>query len=110
MLIILNILNYFGIVIENENNHPFAAYSFIILFISLLLLLCFFNILLYFSLIILLDNKLFNEWLKDWPILKRIANIYKNTRIIFIVFEVLFFIWMISILIWSSYTILSSFT
>ena len=113
MEILIKILNKFGIQITNQNE-SIVIYSICVFFLSLLILLTFLNILIYFSILISLEkdfiksklNKLIQ--LKYGWIIEKIINLYKNTRIIFIVIEISIFIWLISILIWSSYTIFTN--
>jgi hypothetical protein len=66
-------------------------FAFSILVLSIIAFFCFINILIYFSILYIIDKKIMDRLSKN-TILLRIATFYKQTRVYYIVIEVIFFI------------------
>lgn len=71
------------------------------------LLLSFINILIYFIVITFLNNEKFVNKIKEYKYLNKIFTLYKNTRIYFLIYEIIFFLFVNIYLIWQSYRLIS---
>jgi hypothetical protein len=75
--------------------------------LCVLLLLSFINVLIYFLVLITFDNILVQNLMNKYSIIKRILILYKNTRIYFLIFEILFFISINLFILWNCYRLFS---
>jgi hypothetical protein len=85
------ILTYLNNLISNlqNDNFPIQGKLALALFVlCAILLVSFINIIIYFLILLNLDNKWIQNKLNQWYILKIIVNIYKKTRIGFLIFEI----------------------
>lgn len=93
---ILDLARSWGIGISNSND-PVVLYSVCIFILGIVMLLCFVNVVIYFSILLGLEtqyvlNKIEKiEVLKYGWFLKKTINLYKKTQISFIVLEIIFF-------------------
>ena len=71
------------------------------------LLLSFINILIYFMVITFLNNEKFVNKIKEYKYLNKIFTIYKNTRIYFLIYEIIFFLFVNIFILWQSYRLFS---
>lgn len=95
----INILNYLGISVSIESN-PVLLFLYVILLFAILGLFSFFNIVIYLGVLYLSNNRLLLDKISKWPLLVKLLNIYKKTRIAFIIFEVFFFLFCQCSIIW----------
>lgn len=113
MNIIIQFLHVLGFTNITADSDIVVLYASSIFFLSFFVLICFVNLTIYFLIVTYLNDETLNKSqvkkvFEQWPILKRIVILYRNTRIIFIIFEiVIFFILMYGLLV-SSYNIISS--
>lgn len=121
MLDVLHLLGFNNITAESDSIIIYASSIFLM---SLLALLCFINLAIYFSIITFIDNKLLNNlestietYFKVLPttyikklgkILNTIILFYRGSRIFYIIFEIILFIWIMFTLIYTSYIIISA--
>lgn len=87
-MIILTYLNSLISNLQNENIPVQGRLALAVFILCTVLLISFINITIYFVILLNLEN----EWIQDkiikWPVLKIIVNIYKKTRIGFLIFEI----------------------
>ena len=108
-MIILPYLNELINKLQDEsipNEGKLALGLFILITISTLSVI---NIIIYFVIIISIDKKIVQDKINEWKFLKRIAQIYKNTRIYFILFEVSLFLYIHIFVLWNCYRLISHF-
>lgn len=108
-MILIELLKYLGINIYDNSTPPEVIYALCIMLLSIMSVICFFNLLIYFIVLFALDSKYIQDKIDGFKKLQKIINLYKNTRIYFILFEVLLFIWLNGIIILTSYKIVSSY-
>ena len=101
---IYQILSYLGInpnLGTSEMNH-FVQFLCIIIFLSIFIVICLLNVLFYFLIIYLIDDlKLLDSYTNKLPgFVLSIINLYKNTRKLFIVYEVCFALFITFSIIW----------
>ena len=95
----LEFLNSIGIHV-NENSAPILLFACSIWILAIVSMLCFINIMFYFSILYILDNEKVLIKLSQWPFLIKIINFYKSIRTGFIVFELILFIISLGSIIW----------
>lgn len=104
-MIILTYLNSLISTLQDDN-FPWQGKLALALFIlSVILLLSFSNILIYFIILISLENKSVQHWINQWELFKKIVNIYKTTRIGFLIFEICLSLYIIIFIMYYSYKI-----
>ncbi len=109
MNITLELLKLFGLEAPVDGTQPFLAYIFWVFSVSVLGVLCFLNILICFLVIWGGEDKRVQDFLERWPVLKRIANVYRRTTFMVFIMEVAFLMWIFGFLIFTSLKILSAF-
>lgn len=88
MNIISQFLNLFGKSLGITDESALMIQFIISLFVlSVLALFCIFNIVLYLTIFYVSENKSVLDFLSRYPLLLKIFNIYKKTRIVFLVYE-----------------------
>nr|YP_009690437.1 hypothetical protein Schpa_000062 [Schizopora paradoxa]QEG57217.1 hypothetical protein Schpa_000062 [Schizopora paradoxa] len=107
MFIFLDQMKQF-IVLINSDHIPMinqlALYNFIL---CSFLLLSFINILIYFMVITFFNNDKFVNKIKEYKLLNKIFTLYKNTRIYFLIYEIIFFLFVNVFILWQSYRLFS---
>lgn len=88
MNLILDFLHLFGFEHIDENSQPIVHYAICVWGLSLMGFFCFMNVLLYFSIINIINNKSLLAKFDNWPVVQRLIKFYGATRIYFILFEV----------------------
>ncbi|SRR6266436_7526029 len=88
----INLLNSLGISVSVDSS-PILLFLYVILFFSILGLLSVINIGIYLGVLYLSNNKLFLDKISKWTLLLTL-NIYKKTRIYFIISEVCLFLFL----------------
>ena len=83
-------LNYIGIELT-DTTEPIVVFCIGLLTLSVVALLAFINIGIYLLTIHIANNKTLLEYIADWKILLKMIDIYKKTRIAFIIIEIGFF-------------------
>ena len=97
-------------ILEHMNNEEIpllgklAIANFILCSILLLSIL---NLIIYFTVINLLNHQTVLEKIQQYKLLNKCINLYKNTRIYFILFEVCLILFINIFLIWQSYRLFS---
>ena len=107
MFIFLDHMKQFIVLINSDHiplTNQLALYNFIL---YSFLLLSFINILIYFMVINIFNNVTLVNKIKDYKILNKILNIYKNTRIYFLIYEIIFFLLINVFILWQSYRLFS---
>ena len=107
MFIFLDHMKQFIDLINSDHiplTNQLALYNFIL---CSFLLLSFINILIYFMVINIFNNVTLVNKIKDYKILNKILNIYKNTRIYFLIYEIIFFLFINVFILWQSYRLFS---
>lgn len=99
MQIFIDLLNSLGMNVSS-NSSPLILFLIVIIGFALLGMLSVLNIGIYLAVLYLSNNKLFLDKISEWTILNRILNIYKKTRIVFIQFEILMFLFCQCSIIW----------
>ena len=92
MSIIFYIMNYLGINLNVESADPFVSLLSMLCFLSLIGLLSIINISIYLMVIYFSNNEKIIKILSRWKYVFFIFNIYKKTRVFFIVSEILIFL------------------
>ena len=106
---LMNLLHYLGISIDiNNSTSPIVLLAFSILGLSTIGLLCFVNILIYISILYITEHKIFLDKISKYILLVKIVNLYRKTRIAFIIFEVVLFFFSIGSVIWFCFRIIIS--
>lgn len=95
----INLLNLLGITVDSSSS-PILLFLYLILFFSILALLSVINIGIYLGLLYLSNNKLFLDKISKWTLLLIVLNLYKKTRIYFIISEVFLFLFCQCSIIW----------
>lgn len=95
----INLLNSLGISISLDSS-PILLFLYVILFFAILGLLSIINIGIYLGVLYLSKNKLFLDKISKWTLLLTLLNIYKKTRIYFIISEVFLFLFCQCTIIW----------
>lgn len=86
---LMNIFKVFGIPVTEESS-AFLQFISVILLLNSLALICLINIVLYFLVLLITENKNFLNKFTNWPVFLKIINIYRKTRIGFLVIEFFF--------------------
>lgn len=82
---LLIFLNNLGILVPiDESSSPIVLFALCILVLSVVSLLCFINILLYFMILYITEHKILLDKLPTNVLFIKILNFYKQTRIFFI--------------------------
>lgn len=76
----------------SESSSPILLFAFLVCILSIISLLSFINILIYFGILYLSDNKVLLGKLSKWPYLLKIMFIYKQTRLGFLISELFLFL------------------
>ena len=111
---ILDLVRSWVINIINSND-PLVLYSVCIFIFGVIMLLCFVNVVIYFSILLGLEsqyvlNKIGKlEGLKYGWLLKKYINLYKKTQLGFIALEIILFLYVDYALITTSYTIFTGY-
>lgn len=106
----MNILEYLKSILNKiyDESLPDEVRIAIGLFIlSTILLLSFMNIIIYFIILIIFDNKRIQEWMNKYKFIKYIFTTYKATRIYFLIFEISLSLYIIIFILHGSYKICS---
>ena len=92
--------SYFGFSLNpSAYTSPVFLLSCSILIFSLVALFCFVNIILYFAVLYILENKSLLEKVSQYKLLVKIINFYKNIRLFYLLVEILLFIFCFSAII-----------
>lgn len=100
---IINLLNNYeehmlsGI---SESNQAIFLFALSILLISSVCMLCAIQIIIYLLVLYVLEHKSVLDKLSKYPLLLKIINLYRKTRIYYIVFEIIFFFTTLSMIIY----------
>jgi len=109
----MNNVNFFYTILNNigipltPDSPPVLIFSCAILTLAVICLLSFVNIFFYLISIYVLGLDMFLRRLPNWPLLLKVLNFYKSTRVAFIVFEALLFLISISGIIYGCWQVVS---
>lgn len=104
---IFDLLNNFGIVVD-ESTPTIVLLAGYYLIISVFVLLNVFNICFYLvSIYIVSNEKFLNKIPSKYAYVHKFLIFYKNIRVIYIIFEAILLIFLISLMIWVSYGFVS---
>ena len=108
IMFLLEYFNKISTYLENDSIPALGRLALGNFILCSLLLLSFINIVIYFMIIIGLDsnNKLLNK-IRQNKLLGNIIILYKESRIYFIIFELVFFISLNIFILWQSYRLFS---
>ena len=108
IMFLLEYFNKISTYLENDSIPALGRLALGNFILCSLLLLSFINIVTYFMIIIGLDsnNKLLNK-IRQNKLLGKIIKLYKESRIYFIIFELVFFISLNIFILWQSYRLFS---
>lgn len=73
--------------------------------LCLILLISYLNTITYFLILINLDNKTVQNWINRREFIKKLVNIYRQTRIAFLIFEICLSLFIILFILYNSYRI-----
>ena len=96
------LLNWLGIsLVENATDSPVFLLSACVLIFSIIALLCAINIIFYFTVLYLVENKTLLEKISKYKIILKLVNFYKKITMFYLIIDILTFIfWNICILIY----------
>ena len=108
IMFLLEYFNKISTYLENDSIPALGRLALGNFILCSLLLLSFINIVIYFMIIIGLNsnNKLLNK-IRQNKLLGKIIKLYKESRIYFIIFELVFFISLNIFILWQSYRLFS---
>ena len=88
---IIQFLNSYGLHITiNQDTQPIVLFCIVILTLSLISIISCLNIVIYYIIINISDNKKVLDFLSKHPILLKVFNYYKNIRTFYIIIDFLF--------------------
>lgn len=90
-----------------ENPSPLLLFALCILVFSLISLFCIINIIMYLLVVYVSDNKKVLEIVSKHAWVLKIFNLYKQTRIVYLVGEFIFLIFVVCSMIWLCYRIVN---
>lgn len=104
-MIILNYLknlltNLYNDTIPNQGKLALGVFI-----LCLILLISYLNTITYFLILINLDNKTVQNWINRREFIKKLVNIYRQTRIAFLIFEICLSLFIILFILYNSYRI-----
>lgn len=98
---VMEFLSNFGIHVNiSESSDPILLLCCSILVLAIVALFSFIQVLLYFGVLYITDHKYIIDKISKYSKLVKIMNIYKNTRIGYIIFEIILFLVCIFFIIW----------
>ena len=101
MKILSDFLRLFGFNVElGDSSSPIFVFACCVLVLNIVGLLCFINVLIYFGAIYIIDHKVFLDKISKYPYLLKFVYYYRNLRVSFLIFDVIFFFLSIGIVIW----------
>lgn len=92
---IMDIFSYFGIELNDPNVPPFVLVFLGFFIFCLLALITFINILFYFLVMFFIEKEYIKKKIENRKILIKIVNLYKKTRFVFVMYEILFFLFLL---------------
>jgi hypothetical protein len=91
----------------NDDSLPIELRGAILVFlVCIISTMCFFNILFYFTVLMIADNKYIIELMEKWWLLKKVINVYKYSSKFFIIFEVCIFSYLNFTLLYNCFKII----
>ena len=108
-MFILNYLNKLVTSLYDESIPGEGKLALALFMLCIILLLSYINTIFYFIILISLDNKTVQNWINQWDLFKKIVNIYRKTRIGFLIFEISLSLFIILFILYYSHKIYSFF-
>jgi hypothetical protein len=105
---LINFLNSIGIHVNiSESSSPVLLFAFSILVLSLIVLSCILNIILYLCVIYISENnQVILDIISKYKLLLKIFNIYKKTRMFYLVIEFILLLFSLGSIIWLCFRVL----
>ena len=98
---ITDFLRLLGINITiNDSTSPIVLFACVILVLSIIALLCFINIVIYFTVLYLTEHKIFIDKISEYKYILKIINIYRKTRLPYLLFEIILYLICSCSIIW----------
>ena len=92
MQLVIDFLNRLGISLHMDSP-PIMWFACGVFCLALLCLLSFINIIIYITVIYISEHDYLLEKLSNRPLLLKFVNYYKNVRLVYLVLDVIFFLW-----------------
>jgi hypothetical protein len=108
---LIEFLKLLGIHINiNQETQPIVTFSIAILVLTIIALLCTLNIFIYLLVLYITDNVKFLEYFKNYKVILKIFYYYKKTRVIYIIIEFIFLVFILSSISWLCLRIIQGIT
>lgn len=104
-MIILTYLNKLVFSLQNENIPDQAKLALALFIFCIILLLSYINIIIYFTIRVNFFNKTFQNCIKKSKTFRIVVNVYRKTRIGFVIFEIYLSLYIILFLLYYSHKI-----
>ena len=104
-MILLNYLNGVITSLKDENFPDDGKLALSLFILSLILLFSYLNTITYFIILINLDNKTVQNWINQNNFIRKLVNIYRQTRIAFLIFEICLSLFIILFILYNSYRV-----
>jgi len=104
-MILLNYLNGVITSLKDENFPDDGKLALSLFILSLILLFSYLNTITYFIILINLDNKTVQNWINQNNFIRKLFNIYRQTRIAFLIFEICLSLFIILFILYNSYRV-----
>nr|YP_009487220.1 hypothetical protein [Russula abietina]AWB36122.1 hypothetical protein [Russula abietina] len=104
-MIILTYLNKLMDSLYDENIPEIGRLALDVYIFCVILFFSYLNIMANLRILISLDNKSIQNWRNKFSFIKKVVNIYKKTRIEFLIFEIFLSLFIILFLLYYSYQI-----
>uniref|UniRef100_UPI0030FF37FB hypothetical protein n=1 Tax=Singerocybe alboinfundibuliformis TaxID=1346812 RepID=UPI0030FF37FB len=104
-MFILEILKNYGVDLYDSNTPPVVLLCLIIIILVILSILCFLNIMFYFVVLFSVEREYVQNIITKYKLLGKIIKFYHKTSYLFIGIEIIFFIWINSIIFYICFNI-----
>ena len=108
--ILQNFFKLLGLNVElNDSTSPLLLFACVVFVLSFIALLCFINILFYFTVFYITEHKIFLDKISKYTFLLKIVNWYKKMRLAYVIFDILLFLVNMIGLLWFSFKLIKVF-
>lgn len=101
-----SLLKYIGLNVDLVNSSPLLQFACFVFAGCSVALFCFFNIMLYVFAIYITEHKILLKKIANYPTLMKIVNLYRKTRLAYLIFEILLFLINLGGVIWFSFKLI----
>jgi hypothetical protein len=98
---IMDIFSYLGLDLNDPNVPPFVLLFVGFLILCLLALITFINIIFYFLVLFFIEHEYIKKKIENRKFLIMFVNIYKKTRFVFVMYEILIFLFLMGYMIFT---------